>query len=321
MTPLKPDHAILQQAAHWYAELSAEAADEGTRAAWLQWHGQSEMHRQAWLYVERISQRFAPLQGDGELTLQTLKGARRAQQSRRQALRTLAVLCGGSLLGWAGWRGTPLPGLVASWRADYRSATGEVREFTLDDGSRVWLNSASALGVDLQADLRLLRLVAGEVLIDTHHDSRPFVITTAEGRLRALGTRFSVQQQEGRTRLNVFEGAVEVRNASGELRVAQAGEQLAFDAQAIGTLQPASQGRQSWSQGILLASDMPLSAFVEELASHRHGHLGVAPSVAHLRVTGTFPLHDSDQALAMLEDVLPIRIRRTLPWWQSVEAR
>ncbi|BBP85136.1 MULTISPECIES: FecR domain-containing protein [unclassified Pseudomonas] len=321
MTPLKPDHAILQQAAHWYAELSAEAADEGTRAAWLQWHGQSEMHRQAWLYVERISQRFAPLQGDGELTLQTLKGARRAQQSRRQALRTLAVLCGGSLLGWAGWRGTPLPGLVASWRADYRSATGEVREFTLDDGSRVWLNSASALGVDLQADLRLLRLVAGEVLIDTHHDSRPFVITTAEGRLRALGTRFSVQQQEGRTRLNVFEGAVEVRNASGELRVAQAGEQLAFDAQAIGTLQPASQGRQSWSQGILLASDMPLSAFVEELASHRHGHLGVAPSVAHLRVTGTFPLHDGDQALAMLEDVLPIRIRRTLPWWQSVEAR
>lgn len=321
MTPLKPDHAILQQAAHWYAELSAEAADDSTRAAWLHWHGQSELHRQAWLYVERISQRFAPLQGDGEVALQTLKGARRAQHSRRQVLRTLAVLSGGTLLGWAGWRNTPLPGLVAGWRADYRSATGEVRELTLGDGSHVWLNSASALDVDLQADLRLLHLVAGEVLIDTHHDSRPFVITTAEGRLRALGTRFSVQQQDGRTLLNVFEGAVEVRNTAGQVRIAQAGEQLGFDAQAIGALQPASQGRQSWSQGMLLASDMPLSAFVEELAAHRHGHLGVAPQVANLRVTGTFPLHDGDQALAMLEDVLPIRVHRPLPWWHTVEAR
>ncbi|WP_396956508.1 hypothetical protein [Nitrosomonas sp.] len=38
-------------------------------------------------------------------------------------------------------------------------------------------------------------------------------------------------------------------------------------------------------------------------------------------VFGSFPLHDSDQTLAMLESVLPIRIQRTLPWRISIEPR
>ena len=35
--------------------------------------------------------------------------------------------------------------------------------------------------------------------------------------------------------------------------------------------------------------------------------------------TGAVPL--TPRALAMLEQNLPIRVRRTLPWWTTVEAR
>ncbi|MCY1273040.1 Protein FecR [compost metagenome] len=322
MPASKPDHAALHQAAQWYARLRDESADAQVRQEWQRWHGQSDLHRQAWHYVERISQRFEPLQADGEGALQTLRNARRSQVSRRQVLQGLATISGAAMLGWLGWRLGGFPELLAAWRADYRSATGEVRELRLADGTRLWLNSDSALDVDYRDDLRLLRLVQGEVLIETASDPRPLLVQTLEGRLRPLGTRFSVLQQDGRTHLSVFEGSVEARSqASAATAIARAGEQLALDRQAIGAVSPVAQARQSWSKGVLLADDIPLSAFAEELARYRHGHLAVAPEVAGLRVVGSYPLHDSERALAMLEGVLPIRVNRILPWWVTLEPR
>lgn len=316
----KPDHHVLQQAAQWYARLSVDSVDASTRDAWLRWHGQDAMHRQAWLYVERISERFAPLQDDAELAALTLGRVRRGT-SRRHALRSIALLCGGATLGWLGWRHSPLPQALQAWRADYHSGVGEVRALELLDGTRVWLNSASALNVDLQHDLRLLQLVEGEVLIETAVDNRPLIVQTQHGRMRPLGTRFSVQQTSQQTLLTVFEGAVKVDSTSNSSAIAHAGEQLQFDSQQISAPRPADSARQSWRDGILLANDMPLSAFIEELARYRHGHFGVAPEVANLRVMGTFPLHDTEQTLAMLQNVLPIQVRRPLPWWLSIEAR
>ncbi|MNN45931.1 fec operon regulator FecR [compost metagenome] len=174
----------------------------------------------------------------------------------------------------------------------------------------------------MRADLRRLLLLQGEVLIETARDGRPFIVESTQGRMRALGTRFSVTQQDGATRLAVFEGAVEIRTADGTSRqVIEAGNQVRFDSAVIGAPQPADPARQSWRKGILAANDMPLSAFVEELSRYRHGHLGVDPAVADLRVMGSFPLHDSDRALAMLQSALPVRIQRTLPWWISIEPR
>ncbi|GAB3371293.1 FecR family protein [Azotobacter armeniacus] len=318
----KPDHATLQQAAHWYARLSADPHDDATCEAWRRWHGQSDAHRHAWQYVERVSRRFAALQGDGDTAARTLRTARHTDMSRRQAVRSLALLSGGALLGWIGWRATPLPHLLAAWRADYHTATGEVRDFLLADGTHIWLNGASALDTDYRHEWRRLQLLAGEVLIDTAEEARPFIVETAEGSLRALGTRFSVTQQDGSTRLAVFEGAVEIRTAgTGAMRIIQAGQQLRFDRQAIGSTGPAVQTRQAWAKGILLVSDMPLTEFVEELSRYQHGHLGVAPEVAHLRVMGAYPLHDPEQILAMLESALPVSIRRPLPWWTTIDAR
>lgn len=318
----KPSHAILQQAADWYARLHADPHDASAGEAWRRWHGQSEAHRQAWQYVERVARRFATLQEDGDAAARTLRTARRTDLSRRQALRTLGVASGGALLGWLGWRATPLPQLLMAWQADYRTATGELRDFLLADGTHLWLNGATALDADYRPERRRLRLFAGEVLIETAAETRPFVVDTEQGSLRALGTRFSVTQQDGFTRLAVFDGAVEVRAAgSGATRIVEAGQQLRFDRQAIGAGEPAAAARQAWARGILVAGDIPLAEFVEELSRHHRGHLAVAPEIAGLRVMGTYPLHDSGQVLAMLESALPIVIHRPLPWWTSLEAR
>lgn len=317
-----PDHQTLQEAADWFARLSSEPHNLAQQHAWQLWLAQSDSHRQAWRYVERVSQRFAPLQGDIDTASQTLQALHHTPSSRRQVLRTLSVISGGLLLGGLAWRHDALTEQLLAWQAGYRTGTGDILERTLADGSRIWLNSATALDLDLGPSQRSLRLYAGEVLIATGPDPRPFVVHTAQGNLTPLGTRFSVCERAARTQLNVYEGAVQVRcSATHHTRVAKAGERLSFDQQSVSASEPALAGREAWSKGVLLAEDMSLSQFIEELAAYRRGHLGVDPEVAHLRVMGTFPLRDTDQALAMLAGVLPIRVEQTFPGWTTVKPR
>jgi len=92
-----------------------------------------------------------------------------------------------------------------------------------------------------------------------------------------------------------------------------------FSAHALEPVQPADAAREAWARGVLMAQDITLRELVGELRRYRHGHLGLAPEVADLRVFGNFPLTDTDDTLDMLAGALPVRIRRTLPWWVSIE--
>lgn len=319
-------HASLQQAAQWFVQLHDPQATEHERQRWQQWIEQNPEHQQAWCYVERVSQRFAPLQvaGEQQAASQALRHGARAGLSRRQSMRGLLLLGGASLLGWGTWRGTALPDALSRWSSDYATGTGETREALLSDGSRIWLNALSALDVRYDPQQRLLRLHLGEVLIDTARDAlqRPFLVHSEHGQMRALGTRFSVRREPQRTLLNVYAGAVEVRTADGgQVQVVEAGRQLAFDRYSLGPSQHASAAREAWSRGLLLADNLALGQLVQELGHYRSGHLGCDPAIAHLSVMGSFPLHDSDQALRLLEAALPIRVRRLAPWWVSLEAR
>ncbi len=318
-------HAAMEQAADWYALLiSGEARDED-RVHWRAWLEADPGHRQAWGYVERVSQRvLAPLREtpDPRLTTGNLHAATLRVLRRRRALAGIAALAGAGLIGRLAWRQNPFGTMAMAWTADYRTGTGEMREVALSDGTQVWLNTASAFDQDFQPGLRRLRLVQGEILIATGADTtRPFVVDTPQGRLRALGTRFTVHQEDGRTFLAVYQGAVEIRPAhGGAAAIIPAGRQTRFTADAIQPAQPADPAREAWSRGDLVVSDLALEEVVKELGRYTAGHIGVAPSVARRRVFGTFPLHDVDATLAMLAEVGHLRIRRPLPWWTTLEA-
>lgn len=323
-SPTPPGHKSLEAAASWYATLRGEDATEAERRAWQSWLAQSPEHGRAWETIEAVSSRFDPLRSTGhEAAVAGVKAARRGAIGRRQMLNGMAGLFGLGVASWLGWRHTALPEVVMAWGADYRTATGERREITLADGTQVWLNTDSALRVDYQADARLLKLVAGEVLVQTARDAgdRPFYVATRYGRMQALGTRFSVNHDDTRTRLDVFESAVEIRNAAGAVQRVAAGQRADFTASAISAIAPAERAREAWHRGVVVADNIPLRALIEDLARYQRGHIGVAPEVAELSVMGVYPANDAERALAMLENTLPIRVKRTLSWWVSVEAR
>lgn len=320
MTSSLPSHKVLQQAAEWFALLQLDA-DDKQRSDWQEWLAAHDDHRRAWQYVETVSQRFEPLksssaQQPATITLQKLQ---QKNLGRRQLMNGALSVFGVGVLGWFGLHATPLPELAMALAADYRTGTGEIRNFTLSDSTRVWLNTASALNVDYQTDLRRLQLVRGEVLIDTAKDPRLLVVDTAQGRLRPLGTRFTLRLDNKQTLLSVYEGAVEITTAN-FTHIINAGQQTRFSSEAMENITPANAAHNAWSQGILLADDISLADLIAELGRYHHEHIGITPAAGELRVLGGYPINDLDKTLAMLESALPIQVKRSMNWWITVDA-
>ncbi|WP_338878450.1 FecR family protein [Achromobacter veterisilvae] len=321
---VRADFDSLQQAASWFALLRGDSVTERDRTSWQTWLRERPEHATAWHHIEAVSQRFEPLRmGGTEAALAGATAARKSALKRRQLLSSGAIVLGTSVLGWLGWRHTPLPDLALAFAADYSTGTGERRELLLADGSRIWLNAHSALDVDYRNAARRLTLLAGEILIETAPDRarRPFYVESRFGRMQALGTRFSVRLTESRVQLDVYDGEVAVRTNTGASVNVVAGGQARFDAESILSTERADPAREAWSRGIVLADNLPLKTLIAELGRYRKGYLGVAPEVADLLVMGVFPADDADRALDMLERNLPVRVQRPLPWWTSIVAR
>lgn len=303
------DRHIAQEAAVWLMQLQSGEADAGD---WQRWCQRSEAHRQAGRRAEQL--------------LQTLRGIppalgnpsfeRTDGLSRRAALKKLALLLGAGPLAWTAWQAAPLP----DWRADARTARGERREIRLADGSALTLNTDSAIDMLFDTQLRRLRLRHGEIYIATAADpqqpARPFVVDTAQGRLRALGTRFAVRQFDGYSQLGVYEGAVEIRVAGGgEPVVVAAGQQARFDARGVRERVAADPAGEAWMRGILYADNQRLADFIAELSRYRAGVLRCAPEVADLRISGAYQLADTDRVLALLQQTFPVRVDGRHRWW------
>ena len=317
------EFATLEQAAEWFAVLRSGAVSDEERQQWHAWLDMREEHRLAWQKVEAISNGLALPKAAPEAATAALSAA---VLQRRRSLKMLSLLAVTGLVGWSVSRNSAVQTVLADLNADYRSAVGEIRNLTLADGSEIWLNTNSSLDQDYDAQIRRVKLRKGEVLIATHPDTqspaRPFIVYSAEGSLRALGTRFNVRQLDGKTRLSVLEGRVEVApvDAPDARKIIDSGQQVDFNRSEVLAVATADPTQQAWSRGLLVADNMPLGAFIEELARYRSGYLACDPAVADLRVVGGFPLNQPEQALAMLEASLPVRVHQTLPWWVTVRA-
>lgn len=306
-------HALLQEAAQWFVELQDGAQDPAREQRWRAWLVSSPAHAQAWQQLQSVWRSCEGL--PGEPSRAALERAAQRGAARRQALRRMGAGLGMAAGLWLGWP------QGQAWLADYRSALGEVRDWTLPDGSQLWLNSASAVNLAFDAGGRGLRLLQGELLLHSAPEQRPWHIATAWGDLQAPEPgerlRASVLSRGEELQLNVFEGRLMLAAAP---RGVAAGEQLRLRPGEAPWRGPAQDLRRSWQQGLLVAQELPLAEVVQELAQRQRGYLACAPEVAGLRLVGTFPLQDVPLALQALSVALPVRIHRPLPWWTTVEA-
>lgn len=300
----------LRDAAQWHARLGAAPGCPHTHEQWQAWHQQDALHQWAWQQLQAF---HAGLCGVPSGLAQRTLATDLSQPARRTLLKGLVLGLGISGLAWTGYRQSPL------WLADQRTATGERRTLMLDDGTRLVLNTASAVDVRFDAQQRLILLRAGEILVETGRDPRPLKVLSAHGEMRALGTRFTVRQYDHLTELDVLEHAVAVRNRpeAAEVRV-EAGMSLRLGEGALPAPQPLDPNRAAWVQGRLVIDGWRLGQVLEELQRYRPGFITCADEVAGLRVSGAYPLDDTERALAALAKVLPVRIEQRTRYWVRV---
>ncbi|MDQ7915538.1 DUF4880 domain-containing protein [Pseudomonas sp. 102515] len=296
----------LEEAADWFAELAADEVDPVTERAWERWLQADSCNAVAWARVEEISARFSGLPPSGRMAL-----ARRESLGRRRALKVLGLALGGLALGWA---------RPDDWRlgqgADLSTAVGEIRGFDLATGVRVWLNTDSQLARGATADH--WRLLRGEALFESRGRTAPIVLDTTPGRVRFGAGCCAVHARDEGLEVAAYSGALHLLPRQARPESLAQGSRALMTAIAVQPLGPVDPGRQLWRQGRLVVDDWSLAALVAELGRYRPGLLTCTATVAQLRVVGSYPLADTDRALAALADSLPVRVERRLPWWVQI---
>ncbi|WP_066270500.1 FecR domain-containing protein [Hydrogenophaga palleronii] len=316
-----PEPAVVEEAIAWLVRLQSGEAQPADWEACQRWRAAQPTHAMAWERLQRIQGRFNGLP-DGPRARTALDDARR-DMTRRRALRLLSVAFVGGATAWLVRPLLPVDQLLA----DHSTGAGERRRIELPDGTLVWLDTRSAVDVRFTAAERRLVLRQGRVALSTGRDGaasvyRPLWVETRHGTARALGTRFQVGLDEASTQVQVFEHAVELQPREAAVpRRLQAGESGRFDASGVHEVAALNPDQDAWTDGLLVARDMPLGELIRELARYRPGWLACDNEVAQLRISGVFSLSDTDRTLALVEKTLPVRVQRRTNHWVTLQRR
>ena len=275
----QPISDLSDDALDWQVLLHSGTASAADLARYQRWRQLSPAHAQAAVEAEALWQDLGHTP-----TAQALKITpdRRKRHWLVGVAASLAIL----VVGYSGWQQAPL------WLADYHTSMGERQSITLADGSRVMLNSASALKVAYSANERKVTVQAGEVMFETAADPRPFVVESAGEAVRGSAATFSVRR-DGRVVL-----------AQGEAKVGDHKLTVAPDAGA----------QTAWQRGKLIFNGKPLGQVLAELERYQHGRILLSDNkLAALEVSGVFDLDEPQALLRTLEQRYGLKVTY-LPW-------
>lgn len=315
------DESILERAADWLLRLEESDCTESERQSFECWYGSDERHRQAVDQMRGLIGQLQGLQSEGKAARSAISHT--LAQRQRRAPRTLVGLAA-ALVGLSA-----LMLLNSEWRqnlqADLYTAPGEWRREQLADDSVLLLSGNSAVKLHYDNGQRSVELLRGEVLVDVAADPRrPFLVTTRDGSMRALGTRFAVDLEAGDTLLSMLHSRVSAQSGDGSrTQEVSAGEQARIsrnEVQLSGKLDPAAVD-QAWQQHQLVVRDAPLGEVLERLSRQQRGYWYYNdPALNQLRISAVLPLDDSARALALIEEILPVKVHRYTPWLVRIEA-
>ncbi|WP_420548051.1 FecR domain-containing protein [Curvivirga sp.] len=310
----KPSRKIMEEAAEWLTTMQETPLSKSQEIELFNWRSQSPAHEQAW----QTAQNFMGMM-DAIPSKVGRKIWGRDRVDRRAAIKALASVMLLAPVAKIAW--DKLPGIVA----DYRTKTGETRKIELPDGSVMHLNTASSINVNFTDNLRVVELVEGEILIETTktpkiNPNAPFIVQTQAGHIRALGTRFSIRKiEDQKVKVNVYEHAVAIKPATAttESKLLKS-KSVIFTPVEISPATDLKQLEPSWVSGQIISENMPLGELLNEIARYRTGFLRCDPTVAHHRISGVFQLSQTDVALNVIANTLPVRIHSISPYFVLV---
>ncbi len=312
LTPQDSSSPLLDEALAWLVRLHSGHASENDRRAFQAWRTNSTAHRLAAQEAETLWRNLGELRSSRRpLDLPAVPAPRRSLQAGIVRATWAVAACLILFLGW--FASDQLVERITIAMADHHTGVGRQLVVTLQDGSRIHLNSDSAVNVAFTDQGRTVHLLKGEAAFTVSPDvKRPFIVRSGELHTRALGTAFVVHLLRNSATVTVTEHAVHLstssRSGSPPLLLHE-GEQASYTAETgLSQAHPVDLGPvTAWQRGKLIVETKPLAEVVDELNRYRPGRIMIInPALRSLKVTGLFDITDPDAALRMIEDTLQI---------------
>lgn len=312
--PAGPERQAIDEKASAFVVRLRSGVDANERQAIFEWIGADPHHavafarmEAAWEAGERLRASPPPI----EAPHAAAETGGKPRVSRR-------ILVGGGLAASVATIGATVAWRYASDVDLHHTRLGERRIITLADGSRIHLNTASAVEVAMRKHSRRIRLVKGEALFEVAHDpGRPFLVDAGAARLRAVGTAFNVRIRDTVVELTVTEGVVAVAEDTVDVHrpdvskiVAGGGAVIGSGAMAPTALDPAIlRQRTAWQDGVIELDGETLAQAVAEFNRYRDPPIIIGdPRLANLRVGGRFEVDEAEKFLVAVEGSFPIRV-------------
>ncbi len=276
-------------------------ADQATLDAWLE---ENPVHRitywrmeAAWARTERLSALGAPDVPRRSNFLFFRVGAAAAV-----ALATI---------GGAFWMAIPQPKGVS-----YATSLGGRETVMLSDGSRIELNTDSAIRLADTETARNIWLDKGEAYLQvTHNAARPLTVFVGDRRITDLGTKFVVKRATDRLEVSVLEGRVSLNTPQATAPfVLRQGDTAIASAKGVSLIRKSTRtlsDELGWRRGVIIFDNTPLAEAAEQVSRYNPVKVEIAgANLARLPVTGTVSANDPKEFLRMARTVFGLRAEK-----------
>lgn len=303
--PYHDTDPILIQANDWVIKSQKGLLSESEQQAFARWRRVDPRHERAAAQIEEIWQVSEELRNEAASgAAEPVVAVAPGKAAPGVLSRWRWPLAAGVAL-FVAWCGSNAGQWTIQWQADYYTAAGEVRNLTLPDGSEVVLGSRSALAVDYSDAQRHVRLLQGEAVFSPRplrdEEPRAFVVSAADTRSTALGTRYIVRLSEDNdTWIGVLEHSIRVEletpaDRRRSERVVREGESVNVGPKGILPASLDMADETSWQRGMLVFKREPFSQVLERLNQYRSEPIHIiGHRLKYRTISAVFPLSSLD---------------------------
>ncbi|MFL6614617.1 FecR domain-containing protein [Pantoea sp. SIMBA_072] len=302
-----------QEAAEWLTRLLSGEITSAERHDFEIWLNENEHHatalnemRQMWLDL-RI-----PLESElhqipysaGLMSLNEHPGSHRRQWGMAACLLLLVTMV---ISQW-----------LNTWRYPYVTRTGEQKSWILEDGTKMWLNTNSAMDIKRESGEKHIRLVRGEGYFDTSNpQTSALTIEVGSSIITAFNTALNVFQRNDDTVITVDRGQVVVRQPGGKGVIVNAKMQYHTGQTALkadSSPELAADNQFNWKGGKIVFENQSLYTVLQSVKRYdSRWVLADSSFTKRLKLSTVIDIHDLDGWYRQLELALSLNIRKIGP--------
>jgi transmembrane sensor len=202
----------------------------------------------------------------------------------------------------------------------FDTGIGGHRIVPLVDGSRIELNTATNLRTLISKKRRDVWLDRGEAFFAVAHiEGSAFVVHAGPRLITVVGTQFSVRRDDDKVTVAVVQGRVRVEDttpgaSSASITVTPGDVAIGLGSSTMVVSKPvaAVEDKLTWRDGRLVFDGTTLAEVADDFNRYNRQQLLISdPSVAAIRISGTFKASNVEAFVRLLKDAYGLKVELT----------